>query len=215
MIRHPRPGGGRQPPILNLPPATKAVAAVLVLGWLVTLVPDLRQPAFAWLHFEPFASPPGWLAGAITYGLLHGDFMHLVGNLLGIVILGPLVERRHGARGLLLVLLVGALAGAAAHTLAQLAAGRASGLIGASASAAALIGWCLRQIRDHRGFGHLDQAVTLYGVFFIVFNLIGILAFSDSPIAYAAHAGGFAAGWIQGGWRRGGTPGAWTPQRRG
>jgi membrane associated rhomboid family serine protease len=213
VIRHPRPAGGRQPPILNLPPATKAVAGVLVLGWLATLVPDLRAPAFLWLRFEPFATPPAWVAGAVTYGLLHGNAMHLLGNLLGIVILGPLVERRGGARAFLLVLLVGALAGAAAHTLGQLAAGSAAGLIGASASSAALIGWCLRQIRDHRGFGHLDQAVTLYGVFFIVFNLIGILAFNDSPVAYAAHAGGFAAGWVHGGWRRGRAP-AKGPQRR-
>jgi membrane associated rhomboid family serine protease len=190
------------------------VAAVLVLGWLVTLVPDLRWPAFLWLHFDPTASPPGWLAGALTYGLLHGGFMHLLGNLLGIVILGPLVERRHGATALLLVLLVGALAGAALHTAVQLATGGDTALIGASASAAALIGWSLRQIRAGRGFGHLDQAVALYGVFFIVFNLIGILAFHDSPIAYAAHAGGFAAGWLYGGWRGiSGRP-AWPPRRR-
>jgi membrane associated rhomboid family serine protease len=189
------------------------VAAVLVLGWLVTLVPDLRAPAFLWLHFDPAAAPPGWLAGALTYGLLHGSFMHLVGNLLGIVILGPLAERRHGPTALLLVLLVGALAGAAAHTAVQLATGGDAALIGASASAAALIGWSLRQIHAGRGFGHLDQAVTLYGVFFVVFNLIGILAFHDSPIAYTAHAGGFAAGWFYGGWQAGGRPVS-PPQRR-
>jgi len=179
------------------------VAAVLVLGWLVTLVPDLRWPAFLWLHFDPTASPPGWLAGALTYGLLHGGFMHLLGNLLGIVILGPLVERRHGPTSLLLLLLTGAVAGAALHTVVQLATGGDAALIGASASVAALIGWSLRQIRDRRGFGELDQAVTIYGVFFIVFNLVGILAFNDSPVAYAAHAGGFAAGWVYGGWGAG------------
>ena len=63
------------------------------------------------------------------------------------------------------------------------------------------LGWSLRQIRDRRGFGHLDQAVALYGFFFILFNLVGVLVFRDSPIAYAAHAGGFVAGWLMGGWR--------------
>ena len=37
--------------------------------------------------------------------------------------------------------------------------------------------------------------------FFILFNLVGVLVFRDSPIAYAAHAGGFVAGWLMGGWR--------------
>jgi membrane associated rhomboid family serine protease len=202
MFRHPlRAGRRRQPPIVNLPPATKAVAAVILLVFLLGLVPDLRLLGLAWLHFDPQAAPPRWAAGALTYGLLHGDAMHLIGNLLGIAILSPLVERRHGARHLLLLLLAGAVTGALAHTLAQLATSGDALLIGASASAAALIGWSLRQIRDRRGFGHLDQAVVLYGLFFIVFNLIGILAFNDSPIAYAAHAGGFAAGWLFGGWR--------------
>ena len=110
-----------------------------------------------------------------------------------------LVERRDGPAALVIVLLVGAFGGAAAHTAVQLATGDGVALIGASASVAALIGWSLRQIRDRRGFGHLDQAVTIYGLFFIGFNLIGILAFNDSPIAYAAHAGGFVAGWFYGG----------------
>ena len=86
---------------------------------------------------------------------------------------------------------------APSHTAAQLATGGDAVLIGASASVAALIGWSLRQIRDRHGFGELNQAVTIYGVFFIVFNLIGILAFNDSLVAYAAHAGGFMAGWVR------------------
>ena len=201
MIRHPPGTKRRQPPVVNLPPATKAVAAVILLVFLLGLVPDLRLLGLAWLHFDPHAAPPRWAAGAVTYGLLHADAMHLIGNLLGIAILGPLAERRYGAKHLLLLLLIGALGGALAHTLVQLATGGDALLIGASASAAALIGWSLRQIRDRRGFDQLDQAVILYGLFFIVFNLIGILAFNDSPIAYAAHAGGFAAGWLLGGWR--------------
>jgi membrane associated rhomboid family serine protease len=199
VMRHQRLGGRRQPPIVNLPPATKAVAAVVILVFLAGFVPILRQLAFTWLYFDPLAAAPGWIAGAASYGLLHGSIMHLVGNVMGLVILGPLVERRDGPAALVMVLLVGAFGGAAAHTAAQLATGDGVALIGASASVAALIGWSLRQIRDRRGFGHLDQAVTIYGLFFIGFNLIGILAFNDGPIAYAAHAGGFVAGWFYGG----------------
>ncbi|MEK0084761.1 rhomboid family intramembrane serine protease [Benzoatithermus flavus] len=202
MIRRPLGNGRRQPPILNLPPTTRLVAAVLLLGFLASLVPDLRFVAFYYLAFDPFAGPVRWVTGAATYGLLHAGFMHLLGNLLGIVILGPLVERRLGSAALILVLLLGAFAGALAHTLVQIATGGDAALIGASASAAALIGWSLRQIREHRGFGHLDQAVNLYGALFILFNLVGIVLFHDSPIAYAAHAGGFLAGWLYGGGRR-------------
>lgn len=210
MIRRPfPPGGRRQPPMLNLPPATKLVAGLLVLGWLVTLAPSLGYAAYDYLAFDPLAGPLRWATGAVTYGLLHGSFMHLVGNLLGIVILGPLVERRHGPRGLVAILLLGAVAGAFAHTLMQLATGSDAALIGASASAAALIGWSLHQIRDGRGFGHLDQAVNLYGALFILFNVIGIALLRDSPIAYAAHVGGFAAGWAYGGRRRGPVKPGW------
>ena len=209
MIRHPRPAA-RRPPVFNLPPATKAVSAVVILGFVVGFVPEVRWLSLAWLHFDPRSAPLGWVAGAATYGLLHGNLMHLVGNLLGIVILGPLVERRQGAGALLFLLLLGAFGGAFAHTVVQLATGGDAALIGASASVAALIGWSLRQIRDRRGFGELDQAVTIYGVFFIVFNLVGILAFNSSPIAYAAHAGGFVAGWLYGGW---GAGARWRPGR--
>lgn len=203
MIRPQRPPGNRQPPIFNLPPATKAVAAVLLLVYLAGLVPALAVAILVWLPFDPRAALLRWVQGALTYGLVHGSFMHLVGNLLGVVILGPLIERRHGPRALLLLLLAGSLAGAVAHAAAQFAAGGGTGLIGASAAAAALIGWSLRQMRERRGFGHLDQAVGLYGLLFILFNAVGILVFQDSPIAYAAHAGGFAAGWLIGGRRLG------------
>jgi membrane associated rhomboid family serine protease len=186
---------------LNLPRTTKLVAAALGLGFVLTLVPSMELPAYVYLAFEPRAEPLRWVTGAATYGLLHGSFMHLVGNLLGIVILGPLVERRHGAAALLWLLLLGAFAGALAHTLVQFLTGGDTALIGASASAAALIGWSLRQIRERRGFGDLDQAVNLYGALFILFNVIGIVLLHDSPVAYAAHVGGFAAGWIQGGRR--------------
>lgn len=182
--------------MFNLPPATKAVAGLLILVYLLELVPQLADPLLGSLYFDPAAGPLGWIAGAATYGLLHGNAMHLVGNLLGVVILAPLAERRHGPATLLLLMLAGSFGGAVAHSLAQVAAGGDDGLIGASAAVAALIGWSLRQIRDRNGFGQVDRAVTLYGVFFIIFNLLGLVAFSSGPIAYAAHAGGFAVGWF-------------------
>lgn len=193
------PAGRRAPPIVNLPPATKVTAGLLIVCFLAGLVPALHWPMLVWLSFDPRAAPLAWLAGAVTYGLLHANVMHLVGNLLGVVILAPLVERRHGARAIVALLLIGSIAGAAAHAAVQYATGGDAILIGASASVAALIGWSLRQLRLGRGFGHLDQAVLIYGLFFIGFNLVGILALSDSPIAYAAHAGGFIAGWLTGG----------------
>ncbi|MDX6752587.1 rhomboid family intramembrane serine protease [Geminicoccaceae bacterium 1502E] len=191
-------GGRRGPPMVNLPPATKAVAAAMVLAYAAMYVPGLA-PFLGLLVFDPLAPMPFWLIGALGYGLLHGSLMHLAGNMLGVVILGPLIERRRGAGPLLILLVLGGLAGALAHSLAQMLTGQWSALIGASASAAALIGWSLRQIRDGRGFSHLDQAVTLYGLFFIGFNLLGVVAFNDSPVAYSAHAGGFVAGWLYGG----------------
>lgn len=191
----------RPPPIVNLPRATKLVAGLLIACYLASLVPGLHWPMLVWLTFDPRAAPLAWIGGAVTYGLLHGSPMHLLGNLLGIVILGPLLERRDGAVALLLLLLVGSVAGAAAHAAVQYVTGGDAALIGASASVAALIGWSLRQIHLGRGFGHLDQAVTIYGLFFVGFNLLGIVALSDSPIAYAAHVGGFGAGWLLGSWR--------------
>lgn len=205
-MRHQHLSRRPQPPIVNLPPATKAVAAIVIAVYLAGFVPALHRLTFEWLYFDPLAAPLGWIAGAAGYGFLHGSAMHLVGNLMGLVILAPLVERRDGPIALLLLLLLGAFAGAAAHTAIQLATGGDAALIGASASVAALIGWSLCQIRAHRGFGYLDRAVAIYGLFFIGFNLIGILAFHDSPIAYAAHAGGFVGGWLYGGW---------NPARRG
>lgn len=195
------PAGRRSPPIVNLPPATKITAGLLILCYVASLVPALHWPMLVWLSFDPRAAPVAWLSGAMTYGLLHASMMHLVGNLLGVVILAPLVERRHGAMALLMLLLAGSIAGAATHAAVQYTTGGDAVLIGASAAVAALIGWSLRQLHLGRGFGHLDQAVLIYGLFFVGFNLVGVLALSDSPIAYAAHAGGFVAGWLAGGTR--------------
>ena len=53
----------------------------------------------------------------ITYAFLHASFMHLIGNMLFLWVLGPNVEDRFGRIGFLLFYLAGAAGSGGLHCL--------------------------------------------------------------------------------------------------
>jgi membrane associated rhomboid family serine protease len=154
---------------------------------------------------------PGGLAADIwtfvTYGLIHGDWVHLAMNSLWMLAFGSVVARRMGTARFLAFNIACAAAGAA--VMLWVLWGRPVPLIGASAAVSGQLAAAVRvmfgggTIHAPASMGQVlrdPRAVMFFGVW-VGINLmfgLGAVSFGDTPgeIAWEAHLGGFAAGFL-------------------
>lgn len=140
-------------------------------------------------------------ARLFTSMFLHGDFGHLLGNMVFLVMLGLLVEGALGSALFLAVYLLGGLGG----SLVSLALhwGEPGGALGASGAIAALMGaycvlWGLRKVRVFWWafvvFDYSRIAALWLLPFWLGWELFNLLANPDAGIGFDAHAGGIASG---------------------
>jgi len=190
-------------------PATMAIAIVTALVSLTITLLGLEPHAALYAGFVPGRASLG-LAGDIpglapvaltplTSTLVHGGPLHLTFNLVTLVFCGVAAERALGARGVLGLYLLGAYAACAA----QWAVAPASPvpMIGASGAASALVGayallYGRQRTRDVGPVpGWLLHVLWLLAAWTLLNLAIGVLsAQSGTPIAAAAHVGGFIVG---------------------
>jgi membrane associated rhomboid family serine protease len=157
----------------------------------------------------------------LTYAFLHGSWTHVLLNSIWLVAFGPPIARRFGAARFLLFMAVTAVASALAHWMASPM--DFSPLIGASGSDSGLMGAATRFMFQPGAplgaFGSISQpeiesipAASLSRVFVerrpLIFILIWLgtnfifgagaqaLGFSEMPVAWVAHLGGFFAGLV-------------------
>lgn len=142
---------------------------------------------------------PAW-ATYFSYAFLHGDFMHLAGNMLFIWVFGDNVEDAMGHLRYLAFFLLCAAAGAFAHGFV-LPTSEAP-LIGASGAAAGIITAYLMLHPNVKvwvlALGRIPIRLSAFWIIgaWILFQ-IGNLAWSSAdPVSWAAHVGGIAAGAI-------------------
>jgi membrane associated rhomboid family serine protease len=155
----------------------------------------------------------------LTYAFLHGSWTHVLLNTVWLIAFGPPIARRFGAARFLLFMAVTAVASALAHW--ALSPMDFSPLIGASGSDSGLMGAATRFMFQPGAplgaFGSISRpdveaipAARLRDVFVerrpLIFLLIWLgtnfifgagaqtLGFSDMPVAWIAHIGGFFAG---------------------
>lgn len=139
----------------------------------------------------------------VTASVLHGDVFHLAGNCLFLVVFGRTLERLFGIQLLLLLFPLLGIAGFllewALHAESQ------SPVIGSSGAIAALMGAYLPLFPSARisliaFFGSFWKRLTVPAWVFLPYwiglQLISIIHGSQDGVAYAAHAGSFAAGAI-------------------
>ena len=133
----------------------------------------------------------------VTSAFLHGDFWHIFGNMLALVVFGPPVEDRFGRVGFSAFYLFGAIGSGLAH-----AAFSASPAIGASGAIAAVSGAFLVLFPNTRirciwllGIISIMQvpAWWLIGLY-IVLDLLAQTFTPDNGIANLAHLGGYVYG---------------------
>lgn len=194
---------------LKAAPATMTIAIVTaIVSALISLL-GLDQHAALYAGFMPARASLG-LAGdlpglvpvvltPLSSALVHGGLFHLVFNMITLVYCGVAAERALGAKGIVILYLVGAYAACAA----QWAAGPQSTapMVGASGAASAIVGaYALLYGRQRtRDVGPVPawllHVLWLLAAWTALNLAVGLLsARTGTPIAAAAHVGGFLAG---------------------
>ena len=224
-------------PAFNIPPLLVGiVAALAAVHALVSYGPSgLSTDTFLNLAFFParllaseavtnqfFVGPPWFGYGTfLTYGLLHGGWMHLGMNALWLVTFGAPVVRRLGSTRFLVLLALGTVAGACTHMIIYW--GSTVPLVGASAGISALMGGAARFVFDPRdralfsavrdpGLAARRPIQSLIEVWSnptvlmfcgmliasnIIFGAVSVPGLTEgSSIAWQAHLGGFALGFL-------------------
>ncbi len=150
----------------------------------------------------------------LTYAFLHGNWAHVAVNGAWLMAFGAPLGRRIGTVRTLVFLAVTAIAGALTHFAIHPDA--AVPVIGASAAASGVMAAAMRFAFGPRGpsmvqqtFGPVrtlrelmrDRSVMIFfGVWFVLNLVFGLFAaplgIADGGIAWEAHIGGFAAGFL-------------------
>lgn len=164
---------------------------------------------------------PDGLFGAygtfVTYGFLHGDWIHLIVNAFWLLVFGSALARRFGVLRFVVVTLIGMIAGAGVHLVTNF--GSSVPVVGASAAISAHMA-CVarfafvpygplgRPRSEHPGayflpslsiFGMIKnaQAASFLAIWFAINLLFGLgsgVMDGEAGIAWEAHIGGFIAG---------------------
>jgi membrane associated rhomboid family serine protease len=220
-------------PILNLPPVVAVIAAALVFVHIVRAFADegTDLQSLLWFAFVParydsslamrLPLPGGEPADAwtfVTYAFLHGDFIHLIVNLVWFLAFGSAVAWRFGAVRFAAFFAATAAAGALAHLLTHW--GELAPLVGASASISGAMAAAVRfafetggplgffRDQSQRGFQvpaaplsvalRNPQVLVFLGVWFLINLGFGVGSapelFGSGTIAWEAHIGGLLAG---------------------
>ncbi|HLC07935.1 MAG TPA: rhomboid family intramembrane serine protease [Methyloceanibacter sp.] len=192
----------------TVPVVTVILIALNVIMFLLELSAGegfIQQFAFIPARFSE--SPAAYAYTVLTAMFLHGGWMHLFGNMLFLWIFGDNVEDRLGRLQFLLFYL---LTGIAA-TFAQYAIAPNSPIpnVGASGAIAGVLGSYILMFPQSRVNVLMGRqvvampAVIVLGMWIAVqlFSGMGSIAYTDESanvggVAYMAHIGGFAAGFL-------------------
>jgi len=202
----------------TVPVVTYALVALNVLVFLLELsAGDQFIETWAFIPARFAANPAGNVITIFTAMFMHGGWLHLLGNMLFLWIFGDNVEDRLGHVKFLLFYL---LAGIAA-TLAQFALAPHSTVpnVGASGAIAGVLGAYILMYPQSRvnvllgGQIVAMPAVIVLGMWILLqlVSGVGSIAHTDESanvggVAYMAHIGGFAAGFLMAFLLRGTSP---------
>ncbi|MFN3826014.1 MAG: rhomboid family intramembrane serine protease [Micavibrio sp.] len=193
-------------PLINLPPFTKfMLLSFLALHILTDVILPPPQQFWVFTHFGfvpayySGTAPGGWaaFAGPFTFTFLHGNWTHMILNGLMLMAFGTGVEKWMGGKRLLVFFMCCNLLAALAQFI--LDPSSTAPVIGASGGLSGLFAAVLVMMQQQNGLGAGNRYgiwpfVLLWIVISVVFGLIG--GPGNSSIAWAAHIGGFLAGFV-------------------
>ncbi len=190
----------------RFPVVTIALIGINVLAFILELLsPDLDAFIQAWALVPSALNPMTFL----TSMFLHGGLLHIGSNMWYLWIFGDNVEGRLGHGWFLVLYLLAGIVATAAQ-LPQLL-GTDIPLLGASGAIAGVLGMYLAFFPHHRvdalvpdffGFWRMMTipAGLVLGFWFVlqIFSGVGSIGATGGGVAWFAHIGGFAFGWIIG-----------------
>ena len=135
----------------------------------------------------------------VTSMFLHADFFHLIFNMLFLIAIGIPLESRVGRWRFLTIYFAGGISGSLIFAALEWSTDHAIILVGASGAISALLGAMLMLYPKDKITFFLGPFITnrfsVWVPIFVWFLLqLLLFSFDGSPVAYAAHIGGFAAG---------------------
>lgn len=202
-------------------PGVRLRGPASVVGWLIAInvaawladglfTPD-RHTITEILSLQVGTITKPWLWWKfLTYGFAHApypDYMHLVGNMIGLFFFGRLIEQRYGAREFLTFYLVTVVLCGLGWSLIGVATGQPmmSTVVGASGAITAVVVLFIFLYPKVTVllFFVIPMPAWVLGVLLVFFNLTGAAGFWKSDIAYTVHliGGAFAVLYFQFNWR--------------
>ncbi len=213
------PVKARQSVIHTTPWLTWSLASAIALtSCLVWYAPN-HEALAEWLVYRPDAAGLRWWTGLLCHPLVHGNWLHLAGNLYFLVLFGRNIECCFGRRRLFGLFLISAVTGALLHGAVS-----GTGLIGASGGVFGVLVFYVCRYPHARviwlPFGFIARAamlvwarqflskgfpVTIYLAIYGGFQLLVLYEqlFLDGRVSALAHLGGGLAGlliWLA--WRK-------------
>lgn len=186
----------------NTPWVTWALLLINVLVFACyQLQPQWLAPYQAALPLTPAKLLSGEQPWALfTHMFLHGGYLHLLGNMYFLYIIGDNLEDVLGRRRYLLFYLICGMVAALAHIAADPSS--TTPMIGASGAIAGLFGMYMLWFRNAKlsfmvAIFQWRLPVLWYFIIWLGSNVLGLLA-AGQGVAYWAHIGGFVAGLVLG-----------------
>jgi len=175
----------------QLTPWVKKLLIANTVAFLVTMVVG-REFIFNWFSFQPsdfFFRP--W--GAVTYMFLHGDFMHLFGNMLVLFFFGPPLESKWGSDEFIKYYMICGMGGVFLSLFFV-----SYSIIGASAA--------VYGVMMAFAMAWPDAPIYFWGIFpikakylvafFFLITFTSAFGGAAGGVAHFAHLGGFLAGFL-------------------
>jgi membrane associated rhomboid family serine protease len=176
------------------------ILIILNVGIFLYSLQDFEYTIFIYGFIPAYAS----ILTAFTSMFLHGGFDHLFGNMWYLWIFGDNVEGVFGKIHYLFFYLASGFAAVGAHYLTN--PGSLIPTIGASGAISGVLGAYLvlfpqAKIKAYSRYTGVARipAVTMLGLWFLIqllFSATSLLGETGSGVAFAAHAGGFAFGYL-------------------
>ena len=179
-----------------LPPVTKAfLLACVGFFCLFELLPGLAFLFELW----PIGTGLFWPWQPITYAFLHGSFMHLLFNMLGLWMFGGELERVWGPKRYTQILVASTLSAAAVQLLFTWAMGARAPTVGASGAIFGLL-LSFGMLFPNRIIVPLIPPIPMKAKYFVAIfgGLELVLGYANSRdgVAHFAHLGGMLGAWL-------------------
>lgn len=187
---------------MRMPTAIRTIIAINAVLFLIQLLvgPNLNGWIIQNFGFEP-SSPTAYLEPwrIITYGFLHGDFLHFLFNMLWLWWMGRAVEEEIGPRSFLAIYFCALVAGAVFHMISGAIFGSGIAIGASGAVFGIMVAFAVLYPRMPIMLFLLPPIEARYIVAGLLFGLIAVDVLfrnSESNTAHFAHIGGATIGYL-------------------